>query len=246
MEKKLVRVPFEVDLAKRIQNGEVDGKIVTRHGLSVRIICWDVKHEKFPLGALVCDSHKEGFISYTIQGKYYSNETLKHNYDLMLGIPEYMTFKDGDIIAFGNTKGNLSVGIFKKQVGAASHECYAMLSKHGILTFDVKPLTYNNARFATEDEKQKLVDTLKASNEAEAKDCLKILGIEQKQEYEFKPFDRVLVRDGNDDIWQANIFSHKEKDVEYPYRCINGGYHECIPYNDQTAHLIGTTDNWEE
>lgn len=99
---------------------------------------------------------------------------------------------------------------------------------------------------STESEKQSLIDALKESKEPKAKECLKILGIEVKQEFEFKPFDKVLVRDDSDDVWQANIFSRIEKDVEYPYRCINGGYHECLPYNEQTAHLLGTTDNWEE
>lgn len=43
METKYVRVPFEVELAKKITEKLVDGRIVTRDGRSVRVVCWDRK-----------------------------------------------------------------------------------------------------------------------------------------------------------------------------------------------------------
>lgn len=99
----------------------------------------------------------------------------------------------------------------------------------------------------SEEEKQKLIDALKVSKEPKAKEYLKrFFGIEVKPEYNFKPFDKVLVRD-EDGIWFADIFSHYTKDSEYEYKTAGGGSWEyCIPYNDQTAHLLGTTENWEE
>ena len=65
-----------------------------------------------------------------------------------------------------------------------------------------------------------------------------------------KPFDKVLVRDDNKDKWFCDFFSHNigAKDI-----CISGGYNQCIPYNDETKHLVGTKDEapeyyiyWEE
>lgn len=55
METKMIRVPFDVELAKKITNGEVEGKIVTRNGKNVRIVCFDRKSElnKFPILALI-------------------------------------------------------------------------------------------------------------------------------------------------------------------------------------------------
>ncbi len=71
-----------------------------------------------------------------------------------------------------------------------------------------------------------------------------MLCIEVKPECKFKPFDKVLVMDGGS-IWFAGIFSHLRKDREF--FCIGGSlWEQCIPYNEQTAHLLGTTDNWEE
>ena len=67
-----------------------------------------------------------------------------------------------------------------------------------------------------------------------------------------KPFDRVLVRYCNA-IWECNIFSHISNNIEYPYTCISDTAKYCIPYNDDTKHLVGTSDEapeyyryWEE
>ena len=60
-----------------------------------------------------------------------------------------------------------------------------------------------------------------------------------------KPFDRVITRKAYDDIWTANIFSHMNSCGEYVTIGCAGGYHYCLPYNDETAHLIGTTDEWK-
>ena len=60
-----------------------------------------------------------------------------------------------------------------------------------------------------------------------------------------KPFDRVITRNAYDDIWTANIFSHMNSYGEYVAIGCVGGYHYCLPYNDETAHLIGTTDEWK-
>lgn len=60
-----------------------------------------------------------------------------------------------------------------------------------------------------------------------------------------KPFDRVITRNAYDDIWTANIFSHINQYGEYVAIGCVGGYSCCIPYNEETAHLLGTTDEWK-
>lgn len=68
-----------------------------------------------------------------------------------------------------------------------------------------------------------------------------------KPECPFKPFDKVLVRDEEEDLWYANFFAHyNEDDKYYPYSCIGTHYRYCIPYNEHTAHLLGTTDPYTE
>lgn len=246
MENKMVRVPFDVEMAKKITNGEVNGNIVTRDGRNARVICWDKKSDSiYNIVALLDEKIMERILTYTINGSEADGKDSDN--DLMLEIPEYMTFKDGDVIAFGHTEKSIAIGIFHRNKNYKSHECYVKLDWSGGLVYDVDPLTYNNARFATEEEKQKLIDSLKESKDPEAKECLKMLGIEIKPKCEFRPKDWVLCYS---DGWNLCQFSHtKFRDIDNKLMYVTVGgiaYDQCIPYNDQTAHLLGTTDNWEE
>ena len=61
-----------------------------------------------------------------------------------------------------------------------------------------------------------------------------------------KPFDRVIVRNNNGE-WKCAIFSHiKDYDSDYRYDCCYMIYRYCIPYNEDTKHLLGTTDEAPE
>lgn len=64
-----------------------------------------------------------------------------------------------------------------------------------------------------------------------------------------KPFDKVLVRDTREGWWRCAFFSHIRKEKEatlYRYATSDNIYIECIPYNDDTKHLVGTTDEEPE
>lgn len=241
MEQKLVRVPFDVELAKKITKGKIDGKVVTRDGGSARIICWDSEGDQ-PIIALIKFHDKEYPHSFYQNGSLHDGDCL--NGDLMLEIPEYMTFKEGDIVSYeGGTF------ILKNIDGKDRVEYYASL--YGIYTaFDsacsMKNLV-NHLRFSIEEEKRELIGSMKMSKQPVAKEYLKrFFNIEVKPECEFKPFDKVIVRDGDRDKWKADFFSHKIEDNSFPYICVSDSHKYCIPYNDQTKHLLGTKDNWEE
>ena len=56
-----------------------------------------------------------------------------------------------------------------------------------------------------------------------------------------QPFDKVLVKFLKDDYWSCDLFSNITKDGKiYPYLCVSGVYKYCIPYNDDTKHLVAT------
>ena len=59
-------------------------------------------------------------------------------------------------------------------------------------------------------------------------------------------FDKVLVRDSFYGEWICTIFSHIRKNDKNPYMCANLYWNYCIPYNDDTKHLVGTTDEAPE
>ena len=61
-----------------------------------------------------------------------------------------------------------------------------------------------------------------------------------------KSFDRVLVRDYNNMEWSCDILSHIKQEDPFPYVGIGSEWKCCIPYNDDTKHLVGTTEEAPE
>ena len=62
-----------------------------------------------------------------------------------------------------------------------------------------------------------------------------------------RPFDKVLVRDLLDKKWNCDLFSLISDDrLDYPYETISTCCAFCIPYNDETKHLVGTRDEAPE
>ena len=69
-----------------------------------------------------------------------------------------------------------------------------------------------------------------------------------------KPFDKVLVHDNGDDLWRCEFFNFiNNANITFPYVGLYESYKYCIPYNEETKHLVGTTDEaseyyryWEE
>ena len=98
-------------------------------------------------------------------------------------------------------------------------------------------------RPATDSEKQQLFDVLE--KKGKAWDAEKKQVVDVKPKWIPKPFDRVITRNDDDDIWTANIFSHMDSHGEYVTIGCVGGYTYCIPYNEVTVKLIGTTNNVE-
>ena len=62
-----------------------------------------------------------------------------------------------------------------------------------------------------------------------------------------KAFDRVLVRHECYHRWRCEFYSYIHDDNgSYPYVAISGAYKRCIPYNEETKHLVGTTEEAPE
>ena len=55
-----------------------------------------------------------------------------------------------------------------------------------------------------------------------------------------QPFDRVLVRFSNNLNWQIGLFGYKYEKLIYSNGTV---YYQCVPYNDETKHLLGTTED---
>lgn len=104
-------------------------------------------------------------------------------------------------------------------------------------------------RLATDSEKQQLFDALAKKGKAWDAEKKMIVNLKPKK-CEFKPFDKVLCRNSKDDTWEADFFARlTRKEIDYiqsgKYLCVGDLWMHCIPYNEQTAHLLGTTDEWK-
>lgn len=151
-------------------------------------------------------------------------------------------FKDGDILACISSKGCIYILIFRCfRANLVSY--YINKDTYDNLFFANEFIQSNeyNIRYATEEEKQQLFDAL--AKEGKAWDAEKKEFVDLKPKGELKPFDKVLVRNCYTQRWRVNFFSSITK--EGCYICASGSWNECIPYNEETAKLIGTTNNWE-
>ena len=148
---------------------------------------------------------------------------------------EKSEFKDGDIVVYGK-----SVAICQK-IYKHTLSFYVSLNEMFGLLFNDEVESSEEYRFATEKEKQQLFSAL--AKKDKAWDSKKKAIVNLKQEVELKPFDKVVVRCSKADKWSIDFFSYK---VSNGYICTGDawfGY--CLPYNDKTSHLLGTTDEWK-
>lgn len=90
--------------------------------------------------------------------------------------------------------------------------------------------------FATEEVKDELFKAMDKAGYTWDGETLK------KKEPQFKPFEKVLVRDAESDKWRCAFYSHFEPKGIYHYGTIIGMYAMCIPF-EGNEHFVGTTKN---
>ena len=124
-------------------------------------------------------------------------------------------------------------------------ESIVSLIRHKELVKNVPINNFLLSRFypAREDEKKELFNALAKKGKAWNAEKKQIVDLKPK--WTPKPFDKVLGRDKKDEIWEADFFSNYREKSQYPFHCVGFNHKYCIPYNEETAHLLGTTDNWE-
>lgn len=158
-------------------------------------------------------------------------------------------FKDGDIVALVVRKCT-HIAIFQSRQEAYIG-FHAVLCQNDELLLE-EPFREDvgdiELRLATDSEKQQLFDAIEKDGKAWNAEKKAILDLKPK--VEFKPFDKVLCRNSKDDTWEADFFARlTRKEIDYTqsgkYLCVGDLWMYCIHYNEVTAHLLGTTDDWE-
>lgn len=150
-------------------------------------------------------------------------------------------FKDGDVVCISGM-GYLAYGIVKSIDNSSKKLEYYVLNDMSTLKID-DWLSFEDKQIQPITETQRIIlfDALAKENKAWDAEKKQIVDLEPK--WTPKPFDRVITRDFDDGVWSANIFSHMNSQGEYvSIGCVEG-YAYCLPYNEETAKLIGTTNN---
>ena len=164
-----------------------------------------------------------------------------------LEIEKQNEFKDGDIVIQCVLKG-VNVCIIKNCIDKIDNK-YNYYARYN--TQD-KEINYDDwsyispfAKFATDSEKQQLFDAL--AKEGKRWDAENKMVVDLKPKVEFKPFDKVLVRNTDTEEWFPGFFEKFDSTWNYPYHIMNRrsmtdfAFKQCIPY-EGNEHLAFTSD----
>ena len=150
--------------------------------------------------------------------------------------------QDGDIVVWKDEEddGDSAVSIYK-----AKHRSYITLFTTGSCYVPEGVLTMEIVRPATEEEKQKLFDAM--AKEGKRWNAEKKVVEDIPKPYEFKKGEPVLVRDYENSRWLLAAYSGEDS-VSFLADTGKSAVHwkYCIPYNERTMHLLGTTEDYKE
>lgn len=241
---KTVAIPFDLEMARKIQNGEVNGIIIDSYKNEYEIVKWDAKGD-YPLVGVFFDkqlntSHARSF---TTTGLYDMRKETGLN--LRLELPWYLTYEEGQYVTI-ETKGHMYVLIYKYYLKGTTNPVYY----HVFFNTTDKDLHFNSycddelgvevIRPSTPSEIELMHELLLENGKRWNPDTKRVEDVKKEPEHEFKPFDRVLVRDDDEQRWICDIFSNVEEDRTFC--CVGGTWPQCIPY-EGNEHLLGTTNN---
>lgn len=159
-----------------------------------------------------------------------------------LEIEKHTELKDGDIVCISGM-GYLAYGIVKSIDNLSKKLDYYVLNDMSTLKFE-DWLSFEDKQIQPITKTQQIILFDALAKRGKAWDAEKKQIVDLKSKVELKPFDKVVVRCSKADKWSIDFFSYK---VSNGYICTGDawfGY--CLPYNEETAHLLGTTDDWEE
>ncbi len=177
---------------------------------------------------------------FTQYGRYYNTEGA----ELLLFPSKDMRdwskfFKKGDVLENTSNEVFPKYVIFKKFVDD-KYTTFEAITRIIVGSETVKSIIQDTLSYSkVEDEDKALEIKKKIQNIVDKKP--------ESSAPEFQPFDKVLVRDHDGQKWIPTLFGffRQDGDEKYPYITMHGAYNYCIPYNEKTKHLLGTTEPYE-
>lgn len=143
--------------------------------------------------------------------------------------------RKGDVIMFNGQVPCLVTGDYSQDI---KNWVCGLLEDDDFCTNIIHPSEWN-ARFytfATKEVKDKLFKAMDKAGYTWDGETLK------KKEYQFKPFEKVLVRDTESEKWECTFYSRFNSESRYHHITTSGMFVMCIPFKGN-EHLVGTTKN---
>lgn len=242
--KQYKRVSFDIELAKKIKARNVEGRIVTRDNRSVYLV--DTYTNACYLEITNLQEKVEVRYGHSSMLRY-----LQGSNELFIELPEETPNLIDSKSVYTNWQDieNALIDLFKEKASKNN----AKLSEYYLVHYAAELFTwFRETHLIFKFRLDKLEELKQYAEEHimepswgdEAKHNIqKIFGLEMSEEtpkHEFKPFDKVLVRDDYNTQWIPAIFQlYQEIGIRHYYASGNW-YLQCIPY-EGNEHLVGTT-----
>ena len=241
---KTVTIPFDLEMAKKIQSGEVKGKIVDKIGIEYEIVKYDAKGN-YPMIGVYFDkqlntSHARSF---TTQGIYDMEK--ESNRSLQLVLPWYLTYEEGQYVTI-ETKEYTYVLIYKYYLEATTNPVYY----HVFFNTTDKDLRFNSycddgvgvevIRPSTPSELELMHELLLKNGKRWNPETKRVEDVKKEPEHVFKPLDLCLAKFRDTERWTLVQFGYE---LDGSMTSVGGlAWNKWIPY-EGNEHLLGTTNN---
>ena len=162
---------------------------------------------------------------------------------------------DGDLLwlRFGKWDGEWVIAFKKLRNGEIYKHVAVEVNTGSVFDNCSQPLAPLEAvqgwRYATEEDRAEFHSALARKGLKYNPQGKRVVALQEVHIREFSVGDPVLVRDGERYTWKLRAFVGILKDARYPYGVTDGCFESkwrcCIPYDDSTRHLLGTSDSYE-
>lgn len=241
---KKVTAPFDLEMARRIQNGEVEGKIVDKREIEYEIAKWDAMGDYPLIGVYFDEKYNTSYArSFTTQGIY--NIKKESDSNLQLELPWYLTCKEGQYVTI-ETKEYTYVFIYKFYLEGTTNPVHY----HVFFNTTDKDLHFNSycddefgvkaIRPSTPSEIELMHELLLKNGKRWNPETKRVEDVKKEPEHVFKPLDLCLAKFRDTERWTLVQFGYE---LDGSMTSVGGlAWNKWIPY-EGNEHLLGTTNN---
>lgn len=237
------QIPFNLELAEKIQNKDIKGEILTRGGKKVNVLKFDSRVLWYPIIALVEDENDHEVVnSYTSKGEVRVDGPSSTR-DLVLNVDEMYALEKSDIVY---RPSNGCMAMFDhyddEQMTRFVTNVVVFPNRNSVIGEGYLETSY----FVKANEKQviEFMKAIKSEIKDDHDDLIEVKPDLKEEIPVLKTGCLVLARDKNNKTWELDIFSRITDNAVFPYKCVNGNYVQCITYKGN-EHLLGTMNSPE-